>query len=235
VTTPINLSLARDQPQAFVRANTLTQSTALLPELQLYLAHELFPLWQLTESDLSETGLPPPYWAFAWAGGQALARYVLDNPQIVRGKRVLDFATGSGLVAIAAAKAGAASVVAADVDPLARAACQLNAQVNQVEIESVATDYTDATTQPSELRDLDLILSGDVFYEQPMATLVGAWMRRAANCGHRVIVGDPQRYYFPKHGVQLLARYAVATTRELEDSDVRSTSVWQMLADPKSA
>ncbi|GAA0645630.1 putative nicotinamide N-methyase [Brevundimonas lenta] len=166
-------------------------------------------------------GLPPPFWAFAWAGGQGLARWLLDHPEEVAGKRVLDFAAGSGLVGVAAIKAGAASVLCADIDPFCGAAVALNAQANNTPLAFTAADLLDAP--PPEV---DVICAGDVFYERPMAERVLAWLNLAAGRGTRILVGDPLRTYFPKSGFDLLAEYAVPTTRELEDSAVKRTRVW---------
>src|SRR3954462_8824420 len=161
-----NASMIADR-KAFIRANTRLKPVPHVPEISLYLADESVPIWQKTEEELEQIGLPPPYWAFAWAGGQALARYVLDHPQEVAGKRVLDLASGSGLVAIAAAKAGAAPVIAADIDAFTEAATSLNAGANEVYIEVIVQDLLDrpASAQPR----YDLILVGDLFYERDTA------------------------------------------------------------------
>ena len=192
-------------------------------EISLWLADEVTPIWRLTEEELGEMGLPPPFWAFAWAGGQGLARWLLDNPSEVTGKRVLDLAAGSGLVGIAAVKAGAASAVCADIDPFCGAAVALNATANNVTLSFTAADLLDASPPA-----IDVICAGDVFYEQPMARRVLAWLRQARNQGSRVLVGDPLRTYFPNEGFDLLAEYAVPTTRELEDSAVKRTRVWTL-------
>ena len=170
-------------------------------------------------------GLPPPFWAFAWAGGQGLARWLLDNPAEVAGTRVLDLAAGSGLVGIAAIRAGAASALCADIDPFCAAAVALNAEAN-----GVTLAFTDADLLDGAPPDVEVICAGDVFYEQPMAGRVLAWLSRAADRGTRVLVGDPLRTYFPKQGFDLLAEYAVPTTRELEDDAVKRTRVWTLSA-----
>jgi len=206
---------------AFIRANTALLPSPLVSEVRLHLATEAVPLWQLTEEALQEKGLPPPFWAFAWAGGQALARYILDNPETVRGKRVLDFAAGSGLVAMAAAQAGARSVRAVDVDPFSIAAIRLNAIANKVVVETGGEDIVG-----TRLADIDILLAGDICYEQPLAGRVERWFRDLVATGIPVIMGDPGRTYRPTGGMRLLAHYAVPTTRELEDNDVRSTDVW---------
>lgn len=207
----------------FIAANTRLQAVPHAPEISLWLADEITPLWRLTEEELGAMGLPPPFWAFAWAGGQALARWLLDHPDQVAGQRVLDLATGSGLVAVAAMKAGAASVLAADIDPFCAAAVAANAKSNGVEIA-----FTDANLLDSPPPPADLICAGDVFYEKPMAEAVLAWLKQAQANGTRIIVGDPGRTYFPKSGLTLLAEYTVPTTRELEDQEVKRSRVWSL-------
>ena len=209
--------------RAFILENTRLQPPPHTPELQLHLADEITPIWKLTEEALAEIGLPPPFWAFAWAGGQALARYILDHPEIVAGKRVIDFASGSGLVAIAAMKAGAASVLAADIDVFCEAAIGLNAAANGVEVVFTEVDLLDAPPPPA-----DVLLAGDICYERPMATAVMAWLAQGRATGATVLIGDPGRTYFPKDGLEKLAEYQVPTTRELEDMAVKRTSVWTL-------
>ncbi|CAN7282008.1 class I SAM-dependent methyltransferase [Brevundimonas sp. LjRoot202] len=212
-------------PAAFILANTRLQPVPHAPEISLWLADEVTPIWRLTEDELGEMGLPPPFWAFAWAGGQGLARWLLDHPDEVAGKRVLDFAAGSGLVGIGAMKAGATSVLCADIDPFCAAAVALNAGANRV-----ALGFTDGDLLDTPPPDVDVICAGDVFYERPMAERVLAWLSTAADRGVRVLVGDPLRTYFPKHGFDLLAEYEVPITRELEDSAVKRTRVWMLSA-----
>jgi predicted nicotinamide N-methyase len=207
----------------FIAANTRLQAVPHAPEISLWLADEITPLWRLTEEELGAMGLPPPFWAFAWAGGQALARWLLDHPDQVAGQRVIDLAAGSGLVAVAAMKAGAASVLAADIDPFCAAAVAANARSNSVEIAFTDANLLDAPPPPA-----DLICAGDVFYEKPMAEAVLAWLKQAQANGTRVIVGDPGRTYFPKSGLTLLAEYTVPTTRELEDQEVKRSRVWSL-------
>jgi predicted nicotinamide N-methyase len=214
-------------PTAFILANTRLQPVPHAPEVSLWLADEITPIWRLTEDELGEMGLPPPFWAFAWAGGQGLARWLLDNPAEVAGRRVLDFAAGSGLVGIAAMRAGAASVLCADIDPFCGAAVALNARVNDTALAFTTEDLLDAPPP-----DVDVICAGDVFYERPMADRVLAWLTVAAGRGTRVLVGDPLRTYFPKTGFDRLAEYAVPTTRELEDSAVKRTRVWTLAPPP---
>lgn len=207
---------------AFIRAQTTLQRVPHVPEIRLHLAHEAIALWQKTEEDLAEIGLPPPFWAFAWAGGQALARYVLDHPEEVAGQRVLDFASGSGLVGIAAAKAGAAQVLAADIDGYAQAAIALNAGANSVSLEALGRDCL------GEAGDWDVILAGDIFYEQALAARVLAWLRAEQARGIRVRIGDPGRAYLPKAQLVALATYEVETIGALEDNMIKKTSVWRL-------
>ncbi len=206
----------------FILDNTALMAPPHVPEIVLHLADEAHDLWLRTEDELAEIGLPPPFWAFAWAGGQGLARYVLDNPAIVRGKRVLDFASGSGLVAIAAAKAGGAEVIAADIDPFCTAAIRLNAQANDVGIEFLGTDCigTDA--------GWDVVLAGDVFYDKPFADRLMPWFSALGQRGAEILVGDPGRSYLPRSGLEPLGIYEVPVTRALEDAEVKRTTVWRL-------
>lgn len=210
-------------PTAFITANTRLQTAPHAPEISLWLADEITPIWRLTEEELGEMGVAPPFWAFAWAGGQALARWLLDHPETVAGRRVIDFASGSGLVGIAAMKAGAAHVLCADIDPFCGAAAALNAAANGVALDFTPEDLLDAPAPRA-----DVICAGDVFYEQPMAERVLAWLTRARAGGATVLVGDPGRSYFPKSGLSLLAEYSVPTTRELEDQEIKRTRVWRL-------
>jgi len=211
-------------PARFVRENTRLMAPPLVPEVRLHLATEVVPLWRKTEEELAAEGIPPPYWAFAWAGGQALARYVLDHPAEVAQRSVLDFGSGSGLVAIAAAKAGARDVVAADIDAFALAAIQLNAEANAVELQTTGEDLIGCD------RHWDVILLGDMCYERPLAERLLAWLRAKTEIGAIVLLGDPGRSYFPKSGVERLATYYVQTTRELEDREIRETSVYRLIS-----
>ena len=208
---------------AFIRENTRLQAVPHAPEISLWLADEITPIWRLTEEELGEMGLPPPFWAFAWAGGQAVARWILDNPDEVAGKSVLDFATGSGLVAIAAMKAGAASAIGSDIDPFCQAAVALNAESNGVAVAFTGEDLLDSPPPR-----VDVICAGDVCYEKPMTERVLAWLAEAKANGTRVLIGDPHRTYFPKEGLEVLAEYRVPTTRELEDFEIKRSSVWAM-------
>jgi len=220
---PQQAEAGRD-PAAFIRANTTVEAPPLTPEIRLWLANEAIPLWEAGEAELAATGLPPPFWAFAWAGGQALARYLLDHTDEVAGKRVLDFAAGSGLQAIAAAMAGAAEVTASEVDAFATAAIRLNAALNGVEIAVVEGDVIDR-----ERTDWDLVLAGDVFYERDLAARVEPWLRRLAGDGITVLVGDPGRGFLPKASLERVIAYAVKTDRALEDTDLRNAVVWRLL------
>ncbi len=217
---PATLAGRRD----FIVANTRLQAPPHTPELILHLADEITPIWELTEDALAEIGLPPPFWAFAWAGGQVLARYVLDNPATVAGKRVIDFASGSGQVGIAAMMAGAKSVLAADIDVYCEAALALNARANGVSVAYSASDLL-AADPPAWA---DLILAGDICYEKPMTEKVLAWLVLARAQGITVLIGDPGRSYFPKSGLTKLAEYQVETTRDLEDFAVKKTCVWTL-------
>jgi predicted nicotinamide N-methyase len=208
----------------FIKSNTTVIAAPLVPEIMLHLAHEAVPLWQKTEEELGEMGLPPPFWAFAWAGGQALARYVLDHPNVVRDKRILDLATGSGLVAIAAAKSGALLVTAADIDAYAVVATGLNAALNNVALEVTGKNLLEATPDI-----FDVILVGDLFYEKSLAAQVLAWLRLAQNAGAVVLIGDPGRAYLPKESLERLADYQVPVTRDLEDAEIKQTAVWRLI------
>jgi len=210
----------------FVRTNTRLLPVPLTPEIRLHLADEAVPLWKKTEEELGAMGLPPPFWAFAWAGGQALARYVLDNGATVEGKRVLDLASGSGLVAIAAAMRGAAPVVASEIDAFAEAAIALNAEANGVGIDVATRDMLDDTVRAPPR--FDVVLAGDIFYERDTAARAFVFLERCATAGVAVLVGDPGRSYLPKDRLAELADYRVPVTRELEDSEIKHTRVWTL-------
>jgi predicted nicotinamide N-methyase len=218
--------------KAFIRANTRLKPVPLVREISLYVAEESVPIWRKTEEELNAMGLPPPYWAFAWAGGQALARYVLDNPQAVAGKRALDLAAGSGLVAIAAAKAGAAPVIAIDIDEFTEAAVALNGEANGVYVDVTVLDILDhpAAAEPRH----DVILVGDLFYERDTAARALAFLERQVTTGTRVLIGDPGRAYLPKERLTRLAEYSVPVTRELEDMEIKRTTVWELIYTPPS-
>jgi len=211
----------------FIRENTTLQSPPLVPELVLHLASESLPIWRRTEEELGEAGVPPPYWAFAWAGGQALARYILDDPELVAGRTVLDFGAGSGLAAIAAAKAGGRSVLALDIDALANAAIRLNAAANRVSVSVSARDVL-----AEGLPEADILLVGDLFYEQNLSERVLELIENAAMRGIDVLVGDPRRSYFPAERFAQVASYEVPVTRELEDAEIKRTAVWKLSIPP---
>jgi predicted nicotinamide N-methyase len=210
-------------PGKFILANTSLITPPLVPEIKLHLATEIVPLWRKTEEELEADGVPPPYWAFAWAGGQALSRYVLDHPETVARKTVLDFGSGSGMVGIAAAKAGAASVLSADIDRFACAAIEANCRANAAMLEITSGDIIDSPPR------WQTILIGDMCYERPLAERLLAWLSRCIATDALVLLGDPGRSYFPKSGVEKLATYRVQTTRELEDREIRETSVYRLV------
>ncbi|NWH07511.1 MAG: methyltransferase [Alphaproteobacteria bacterium] len=209
--------------KAFITANTVLQVPPHVTELHLHLASEIVPIWQKTEEQLQQEGIDPPFWAFAWAGGQAVARYVLDHPAEVKGRRVLDFGCGCGLIAIAAMRAGAAQALAMDIDPMALTASAMNAAANGVTIET--------TSRPVIGLDegWDAVLVGDMCYERDLAARVMAWLRQLSSRGCHVLLGDPGRTYLPREGLAALATYEVPTTRELEDLEVRRTRVFRVL------
>jgi predicted nicotinamide N-methyase len=208
---------------AFIRANTAIAAPPLVPEIRLHLASEVTPLWHATEASLAQSQLPPPYWAFAWAGGQALARFILDHPEEVRGRRVLDFGAGSGLVAIAAMKAGARQATAAEIDTFAAAAIGLNAVLNEVAIEIATEDLLKGAQTPWET-----LLIGDMCYERPLAERLTFWLNDQARRGATVLLGDPGRAYLPRSGLTEIARYQVPTPLDLEDRTMREGVVWRL-------
>ena len=240
---------------AFIRANTTVMSPPLVPELKLHLAGEAVPLWQKTEKELQQIGLAPPFWAFAWAGGQALARHVLDHPEIIRGRSAVDLASGSGLVGIAALKAGAERVLAADIDQFAVVAIGMNARLNcsfppprgeglraggvwQLDSRtptpapphkgegSLEVTSTDLLLAPPP--PVGVILVGDLFYEMDLAARVYAWLRQAESQGSAVLIGDPGRSYLPRDKLEKLGEYQVPVTRDLEDAEIKLTAVWRL-------
>ena len=210
-------------PAAFIRENTQIATASLIPEIRLHLATEVVPLWQATEATLEKAGLPPPYWAFAWPGGQAVARHVLDNPRLVAGRRVLDLAAGCGVAAVAAAMLGARAS-ASEIDRFALAAIGLNATLNGVEVSPIDRDVLD--DPPG---DWDTVLAGDLCYERPMADRVASWIKAQARAGVTVLMGDPGRAYKPADGLAEVARYVVPTSKDLEDRETRETIVWRVL------
>lgn len=211
-----------------IRDNTEIAATRLVPELKLHLASDITPLWQLTEAELEQANLPPPYWAFAWPGSQALARLILDQPHWVRGHNVLDFAAGSGLAGLAAAWAGAALVTANDIDAVAIAAITLNADVNDLTIAIAGDDLTAA----APLTRWDVVLAGDVCYERPMTERIWPWLTALARAGTIVLMADPGRAYLPSAGLEEIARYPVPTLLAVEDREERMTRVFRLTAKP---
>lgn len=211
----------KTDPEHFILANTSLIAPPHVPEIRLRLASEVHDLWLKTEEDLQEIGLPPPFWAFAWAGGQGLARYVLDHRESFANKRVLDFASGSGLVAIAAKIAGANNVLATDTDPWAEKAVGLNARENGVDIEFAGENLIGCSPR------FDILLAGDVFYDRDLADALVPWFARLAEEGKQVLIGDPGRSYCPTDRMEALATYQVPVTRVLEDSEVKKTTVWR--------
>lgn len=205
----------------FIIENTELQSPPHVKEIKLYLADEAHDLWHKTEEELQSIGLQPPFWAFAWAGGQAVARYILDNKSILQDKYVLDFASGSGLVAIAASLAGAKKVEANDIDIFAGRAISLNAEINNASMEFISSNLI------GQDHGWDVILAGDVFYDRQLAELLIPWFDQLHQRGCLVLVGDPGRSYLPKDRLKLCATYEVPVTRELEDAEVKHSSVWQ--------
>lgn len=209
------------QRRAFILDHTHLQPLPQMPELQLHLADAITPLWQIIAEGWGGTDAPPPFWAFAWVGGQAIARYLLDHPEEAVHRRVIDFAAGSGLCAIAAMKAGAAYALAADIDPFSAVAVALNARAN-----GVAVAFTDCDLLDADPPETDLLLAGDVCYEQPLAGRVLSWLAVAHARGTRVLIGDPGRAYFPRGTLAQLAEYPVPTTRELEGSAIKRAGVF---------
>jgi predicted nicotinamide N-methyase len=207
---------------AFIRAETRLLPVPHAPEIRLHVAEEATALWQKTEDELGEMGLPPPFWAFAWAGGQALARYILDHPAIVQGKIVLDVASGSGLVGIAAAMAGAREVQGVDIDAFAAEAIAINAEANGVRVTPRLADLVGTD------EGWDVVLTGDIFYERDIAERMWPWLAALEERGATVLIGDPGRSYLPKDKVEQIAQYRVQVTRELEDAEIKLSRVWRI-------
>ena len=208
--------------RGFIRAQTRLRTAPHVPEIRLHLADEAMDLWEKTEEELGEMGLPPPFWAFAWAGGQALARYVLDHREIVAGRAVLDVASGSGLVAIAAALGGAARVEASDIDAFAAEAVALNAAANGV---AVAPRLGDLVGRDE---GWEVVLAGDIFYDRDIAGAMESWLRALEKRGARILIGDPGRSYLPQDRLVEVAAYSVPVTRALEDAEVKHAKVWRL-------
>ncbi len=211
------------EQEVFIRAHTQPARAPLVPEFTLHVATEITPIWQATEDWLAQHNIAPPFWAFAWPGSQALARFILDNPTKVAGRRILDFAAGCGLAALAAALAGASLVEAAEIDPLAIAAISLNARENHVSVQGLSGDVVGAPCR------WDLILCGDICYEAPMARHILPWLREMARSSE-VLIADPGRAYLPLTELKPIASYEVPTTRELEDKTQRHTVLYRLSA-----
>lgn len=216
-------------PEAFIRRNTALEAPVMVPEFKLWLATEYVPIWQATETWLEEQNVDPPYWAFCWPGGQAVARYLLDNPDRVRGKRVIDFAAGSGVSSMAAARAGASHVIANDIDLLSLIAARLNAEENGLAVTTSADDWL---AGGDAMPEADVVIAGDVCYEKEMSVRALAWLRGHANAGRLVLLGDPGRNYFSAQGLEELARYDIPTSLQLENRGMRETVVWRVLPLP---
>lgn len=212
-------------PKAFIRRETRIKPVPHAPEIRLHVADEAMDLWSRTEEELGELGLDPPFWAFAWAGGQALARYILDHPDLVRAKSIMDLASGSGIVGIAAMMAGATRCQALDIDPFATAAGELNAEANNVAISFETRDVTSEAPLPA-----DVLFCGDVFYDKPMSEHMLAYLDRCMGSGITIYVGDPGRSYLPKERLELLATYEVPVIGALEDAEIKKSSVFRLLA-----
>ena len=216
-------------PEGFIRANTALEAPAMVPEFKLWLASEYVPIWQATEAWLEEQNVDPPYWAFCWPGGQAIARYLLDNRILVEGRRVIDFAAGSGVSSLAAARAGAASVLTNDIDALSLVAARLNARANDLALDVSMDDWL---AGPEGTPDADIVIAGDVCYERDMSTRALAWLRGHARLGRLVLLGDPGRNYFSAQGLEERARYEIPTSLQLENRGMRETVVWRVLPYP---
>ncbi|MCR9256975.1 MAG: 50S ribosomal protein L11 methyltransferase [Alphaproteobacteria bacterium] len=210
---------------AFIREHTIRGHGAIVPEIGLRLVTEVMPLWEATEAELETEGLGPPFWAICWPGGQALARHILDNPETVRGRRVIDLAGGCGIAGIAAAIAGAQRVTLNDIDPFACAAMAVNAEENAV---TVAVDGRDLLDDLPG--DADVILAGDVCYEDVMSSRMLTWLRRQAGAGATVLMGDPGRSYAPEQGVVEIAKYPIRVSKDVEKEETLETVVWKVLA-----
>lgn len=209
----------------FILTHTRPGSPPLVPEVQLYLSTVVMPLWARLDEATGQVGVDPPFWAFAWVGGQAIARYILDHPEEVQGKRVLDFGAGSGVSGIAALLSGASSVTAYEIDPFAREAITMNARANGVELNAVDEG---AINEPPT--GVDLILAGDIAYEETMSARVLPWLRGAHDVGIRVLLGDPGRDYFPRQEFVQLTEYEIPTSRDLEGVESRQAGVFTFLS-----
>jgi predicted nicotinamide N-methyase len=224
---PARRPLPLSRRRALVARHTRLQPLRDVPTVRLHLADELDPVWRATAEALDAAEVPIPFWAFAWAGGIAIARYLVEHPEAVAGRTVLDLATGSGLCAIAALRAGAVRATGADIDPFAEAAVALNARANAVRVGFVGRDLLD-----DEPPAADVILAGDTWYEGPLAERVLPWLAQAATHGTSVLVGDPGRRYLPAIGLVQLAAYDVHTTTQLEDRAVVAARVFTLSGVP---
>lgn len=214
---------------AFIVANTEVTTAPLVPEIRLRLATAMVPIWQASEETLQTLGIEPPYWAFCWPGSQALARLLLDEPGRARARRVLDMAAGCGVAAIAAARCGAAASTANEIDPMALAAITLNAALNGVAVGLELRDLPGEDAAGMPVRgDWDLILAGDVCYQQGMAERVTGWLRRQAERGAEVLLADPGRNFLPTAGLEPVASFSVPTSLDLEDKESKQTVVWRL-------
>ena len=220
----IEQSLEKDC-RSFILANTRHEPVPLARDIRLHLVNDLTPLWNAAKIEFDQLLMPPPYWGLAWSGGQALARYVLDQPELVRAKHVLDFAAGSGIAAIAAALSGAKSVSASDIDELAGAAINLNAELNGVDI-AVSTENFIGSDD-----GWDVILAGDICYEKPLAEDAVSWLRALARRGAVVLLGDPGRAYLPVHGLLRCADYEIEIPISLATQVGRAATVWCVESD----
>jgi predicted nicotinamide N-methyase len=216
--------------RAFVLRHTRLGPVPGIEGLRLHLGDEILPLWHAAQVETHDPDAPLPYWAFAWGGGLAIARYLADHPEVVAGRRVVDVASGSGVCAIAALRAGASASTAIDIDPFAVAAMRLNARANHVRLTTVERDVLD-----EEPPDADVVLAGDCWYEAGFAARITPWLRAARNRGLDVLIGDPGRRYLPTDELEELACYEVRTTTELEDLDRKDARVYRLrrLTEPK--
>lgn len=217
---------APEDPAGFIRTYTALGTPAMVPELKLWLAAEYLPIWQATEDWLEKQNVDPPYWAFCWPGGQAVARYLLAHADMVRGKRVIDFAAGCGIATLAAARCGALSVIGNEIDPVAIAAMRLNAEANDLTIETSDSDWLQG---PPGSPEADVVIAGDVCYEREMTLRAMDWLRGHAAKGRLVLLGDPGRNYFTADRLEELARYDIPTSLQLENRGLRETTVWRVL------
>jgi len=217
------LDAQRDH-RSFILDNTRLMAPPLVPEIKLHLAEESLPLWEKTEEQLGRMNVPPPFWAFAWAGGQALARYILDNPELAKGRRVIDLGAGSGICGLAAKRAGASDVLAADVDPFSEFAIALNCAANRSRIRSTTENLLNQSPAAA-----DLLLVGDLFYEKELSEQLINWASVVLGNGATVLIGDPKRSFFPVDRFEKVAEYSVPVTRALEDSEIKRTAVWKLL------